>query len=213
MYRPNEEGQLMSSGTDVMVAGHICLDVHPDLRGAGRKPFAESFLPGRLIASGPISFSTGGSVANTGLVLNRLGVATRLVGKIGDNLFGQALQKIVSEHGEQLAENLQVDSSTNTSYSIIINYPGADRIFLHNPGASDTFRASDIPDFLFDHLRLFHFGYPPVMRATFLNGGAELREILNQARNAGVTTSLDMAFPDPSSEAGRRGCRCLERNP
>jgi hypothetical protein len=57
----------MSLDVDVMVAGHICLDVHPDLSGAGRKPFEDSFLPGRLIASGPVSYSSGGTVANTGL--------------------------------------------------------------------------------------------------------------------------------------------------
>jgi sugar/nucleoside kinase (ribokinase family) len=142
-------------------------------------------------------------VANTGLALNRLGITTRLVGKVGDDLFGQALRQIVAAHDKHLAENLQVDPTTNTSYSIIINYPGVDRIFLHSPGANDTFQASDIPPFLFDHIRLFHFGYPPVMRSTYLNDGAELREIFHQARNAGATTSLDMAFPDPSSEAGQ----------
>jgi sugar/nucleoside kinase (ribokinase family) len=193
----------MSLDVDVMVAGHICLDVHPDLSGAGRKPFEDSFLPGRLIASGPVSYSSGGTVANTGLALNRLGIAARLVGKVGDDLFGQALRQVVAAYGEHLTDNLQVDSSTHTSYSIIINYPGVDRIFIHHPGANDTFQARDIPPALLGHIRLFHFGYPPIMRSTYLHGGAVLREIFQQARQAGATTSLDMAFPDPSSEAGQ----------
>ena len=188
---------------DAMVAGHICLDVHPDLSGAGRRPFEDSFLPGRLIASGPVSYSSGGAVANTGLALDRLGVATCLVGKVGDDLFGQALRQVVAAHGEHLTENLQVDSSAHTSYSIIINYPGVDRIFLHHPGANDTFQAGDIPRSLLEQIRLFHFGYPPIMRSTYLNGGAVLKGIIEQARRARATTSLDMAFPDPSSEAGQ----------
>jgi sugar/nucleoside kinase (ribokinase family) len=193
----------MSSNIDILVAGHICLDVHPDLSGVGRKPFGESFLPGRLIVSGPVSFSSGGSVANTGLALDRLGIHTQLVGKVGDDLFGQALRKIVAAHAKRLAESLQVDPTTHTSYSIIINYPGVDRIFMHSPGANDTFKASDIPSSLLDHIRLFHFGYPPIMRSTYLNEGAELKNIFLLAKHAGVTTSLDMAFPDPSSEAGQ----------
>jgi sugar/nucleoside kinase (ribokinase family) len=125
------------------------------------------------------------------------------VGKVGDDLFGQAVKQIVAARGIQLAENLQVDPTAHTSYSIIINYPGVDRIFLHSPGANDTFQARDIPQSLFEPIRLFHFGYPPIMRSTYLRDGAELKEIFLQAKNAGATTSLDMAFPDPSSEAGQ----------
>jgi sugar/nucleoside kinase (ribokinase family) len=192
----------MTPEWDVVVAGHICLDIHPDLSGLKRKPFGEVFLPGRLITSGPVSYSTGGPVSNTGLALNRLGVATCLVGKIGDDLFGKAICEVVAAQGAHFPKRLVVDASTNTSFSIIISYPGVDRIFLHDPGANDTFQASDVPYALLERVRLFHFGYPPVMRSIFVNGGAQLREIFLRAKRAGVTTSLDMAFPDPSSEAG-----------
>src|SRR5512143_3093845 len=98
-----------------MVGGHICLVVHPDLGGSGRKPFEAEFLPGRLIAAGPVTYSSGGAVANTGLALHRLGISTCLVGKVGDDLFGHALHQIVTAYGENLTENLQVDTSANTS--------------------------------------------------------------------------------------------------
>ena len=48
------------------------------------------FAPGRLLQIGPATFSTGGPVSNTGLALHRLGIATRLMGKVGDDLLGQA---------------------------------------------------------------------------------------------------------------------------
>lgn len=188
---------------DAVVAGHICLDIHPDLSGLERKPFEEVFLPGRLIASGPVSYSTGGPVSNTGLALNRLGIATCLVGKIGDDLFGRAICEVVASHGQHLTEEMVIDASLNTSYTIIVSYPGVDRIFLHNPGANDTFQASDVPYALLERARLFHFGYPPLMRSIYANEGAQLEEIFRRAKRAGTTTSLDMAFPDPSSESGR----------
>jgi sugar/nucleoside kinase (ribokinase family) len=197
------------SDFDAVVAGHICLDIHPDLKGAGRESFEKIFLPGRLIAAGPVSYSTGGAVANTGLALDRLGIATRLVGKVGDDLFGQALIRIIASHNAHLTDGMVIDASTRTSYTIIIDYPGVDRIFVHYPGANDTFQASDVPYELLKQARLFHFGYPPVMRSTLIDGGAPLAEIFRQAKRTNITTSLDMAFPDPSSEAGQADWRSI----
>lgn len=90
----------MSSDFDVMVAGHICLDIRPDLSSAERKPFEDIFLPGHLVSCGPVMYSTGGAVANTGLALDRLGVKTRLVAKVGDDLFGKAICQALASHGE-----------------------------------------------------------------------------------------------------------------
>jgi sugar/nucleoside kinase (ribokinase family) len=50
--------------------------------------------------------------------------------------------------------------------------------------------------------RIFHFGYPPLMRGIYADGGAELADIFARARQQGLLTALDMALPDPSSEAG-----------
>ena len=188
---------------DAVIAGHICLDIHPDLSGENREPFDRIFLPGRLIEAGPAAFSAGGAVSNTGLALNKLGVSAHLVGKVGDDLFGHALRQILASHGGSLADGLVTDPTRGSSYSIIVDYPGVDRIFLHHPGANESFQTTDVPFELLENARLFHFGYPPVMRSTFENDGRELEEIFRQAKRTGVTTSLDMAFPDPASQAGQ----------
>jgi len=199
----------MTSGFDAVVAGHICLDVHPDLSGSAREAFEKIFVPGRLIEAGPVTYSTGGAVSNTGLALNRLGIATRLVGKVGNDLFQQIVCQIIASYGENLTQGMIIDASANTSYTIIINYPGVDRIFLNYPGANDIFEARDIPFEFLEQARLFHFGYPPLLRSIFLNDGVQLEMIFRQAHQMGVTTSLDMAFPDPSSEAGQADWRSI----
>lgn len=184
----------------VAVAGHICLDIIPSLDASGTR-----IEPGRLIGVGPAEISTGGAVANTGLALHRLGVPVRLVGKVGDDGFGRILRDRLKSHGEALADGMIVAAGQATSYSIVISPPGVDRSFLHCPGVNDTFDpAADVGAALYEGLSLFHFGYPPLMRRIYADGGRSLRTLFDRIRAGGMTAvSLDMARPDPTTDAGR----------
>ena len=185
-----------------ILAGHICLDITPDFSSLGEGQFQHLFQPGRLLQTNTINLSTGGSVPNTGLSMHRLGVPVRLIGKIGTDLFGQAVQDILRDESPHLAEDLVIDLSLPTSATIIINPPGFDRAFFHNPGANKAFYASDLRREVLQGADLFHFGYPPLMRSIYRGDGAELVSIFHRARRAGLTTSLDFTLPDPSSPAG-----------
>jgi sugar/nucleoside kinase (ribokinase family) len=193
----------MAESHAAIVAGHVCLDVIPDLGNIPQSRFDSLFLPGRLIEVGQATLSTGGSVSNTGLALNKLGIPTQLMGKVGNDLFGQAVRQIVASYGPHLADGMVVDEQAHTSYTVIISPLGVDRIFLHCPGANDTFTADDVRYDLVAQAQLFHFGYPPLLKRMYENGGAQLVEIYRRAKETGVTTSLDMTLPDPSSAAGR----------
>lgn len=183
---------------DVVCAGHICLDIAPAL-GAD----ALAFEPGKLLEVGRASLSTGGSVANTGIALHKLGVDVRLMGKIGDDLFGKAVQSLVEEIDPSLSEGMIVVSGEDTSYSLVLNVFGADRMFLHCPGANDTFSSDDVPYDALAQAKIFHFGYPPLMARMYADDGAELAEMFRRAKETGVTTCLDMSLPDPNSPSGR----------
>jgi sugar/nucleoside kinase (ribokinase family) len=76
-------------------------------------------------------------------------------------------------------------------------------MFLHCPGANDTFGAEDIDLKVVGQCRLFHFGYPPLMARMYADGGAELTKLLQRVKAAGATTSLDMALPDPAGPSGK----------
>ncbi len=186
-----------------IAAGHICLDIIPDLSDKPSGEFSKRFAPGRSLMIGPAAISTGGPVSNTGLALHKLGVPTQLMGKLGDDLFGQAIRQIVAAYDARLEGGMVTDATTTTSYTIIISYPGADRIFMHNTGANDTFCARDVDFDLIQRAALFHFGYPPVMKMMYADEGIELAAILARAQSAGATTSLDLTLPDPISPAGR----------
>ncbi|MBN1936064.1 MAG: carbohydrate kinase family protein [Anaerolineae bacterium] len=191
------------SNYEAIVAGHLCLDIIPDLSGVAKGQFFDAFRPGQLIQIGAATLSTGGAVSNTGLALNKLGVKTRLIAKIGDDLFGQSVRQVIRTFGSDLADGLIVDPASDTSYTLIVSPPGIDRIFLHCVGANSTFVAGDINWKTAPDARLFHLGYPPVLPRMYANSGVQLALAYYRAKQRGLTTSLDMSLPDPASEAGK----------
>lgn len=201
----------MTSRTAV-VAGHLCLDVIPTLTvGSEKRTLADLVRPSSLSIIGPVILSTGGPVSNTGLALHQLGIPTQLMGKVGDDQFGQIVLRIISSYEPQLADGMVVDGAVATSYTIVISPPDKDRFFLHHPGANDTFGADDVRYENLSAATLFHFGYPPIMRLMHVNDGAQLADVMRRAKQTGVTTSLDMTVPDPASDAGRADWRKILR--
>ncbi|MFC4778725.1 carbohydrate kinase family protein [Paenibacillus sp. GCM10023252] len=186
------------------VAGHICLDIIPVIHRE-QWTMLNRITPGKLVEIGHAVLATGGAVANTGLALHRLGVPTRLMGKIGDDRFGEAILSIIREQDASFAltEGMIVSPGEASSYSIVLSAPHTDRMFLHCTGANDTFVAEDVTDAALSEAGLLHLGYPPLMRKMYEHGGRELTMLMKRAKEAGVTTSLDLAKPEPDSDAGQ----------
>lgn len=193
----------------IIAAGHICIDVTPVFPHA-RLSFAEALCPGRLTHVDAADIHTGGSVANTGLAIKLLGGDVRLAGKVGDDPFGSMIRDRLAKYGA--AEGLLTDPGGSTSYSIVIAPPGVDRIFLHHPGVNNTFISRDIPETMLEEADHLHFGYPPLMRRMYENGGAELVSLFKRAKLLGLSTSLDLASVDPATEAGQLDWRTVLAN-
>ena len=118
-------------------------------------------------------------------------------------MFGTAVLESLARHGGQLVAGIRVCATEPTSYTIVIAPPGVDRSFLHCPGANQTFSAQDVQYERLSGVRLFHFGYPPLMPRMYADGGAQLRAMFARVVEAGVATALDLCEPDPESDAGR----------
>ncbi|MHC4265957.1 MAG: carbohydrate kinase family protein [Planctomycetota bacterium] len=183
-----------------MVAGHFCLDITPKFSTGKKFDIDNVFSTGKLTNVEEAVLSAGGPVPNVGLAMAKLGVDVILNGKVGKDVFGDILKQLV---GKKRAAGFKTVENQNTSYTIVFALPGIDRFVLHNPATNDTFGADDIDYKLAKQCVLFHFGYPPLMRKMFEDNGAELVEIYRRVKELGVTTSLDMAKPDPSSESGK----------
>jgi len=184
---------------DIIVAGHICLDIIPDWSTGSIK----KIIPGHILEMAGVKLSTGGAVANAGIALKKLGISTTLLGKIGSDAFGKIILEILRKEDKTLVENMIISKDEISSYSIVLNPPDTDRVFLHYPGPNHSFTANDIPYEKIKSGRIFHFGYPPLMRKIYENEGEELVKMFRRVRKMNIVTSLDMAMPDPESPAGK----------
>jgi sugar/nucleoside kinase (ribokinase family) len=192
---------------EAAVAGHICFDIIPNFPDTGIRKIGELLRPGKVVEVGEAALSTGGPVSNTGIGLEIYGIDVLFMTKVGGDEIGQLIINRLEKQGH--AEGVKIAEDETSSYTIALAPPGIDRIFLHYPGTNNTFTSKDIDYSLVEQSKLFHLGYPPLMRALYSNDGAELVECFRLAKEAGATTSLDMSLPDPSSESGKINWRLI----
>lgn len=191
----------VDSQRGVLVVGHICVDLQPSFSAA------PSMVPGDLFATGPLTISSGGSVANTAGALRVLGIPVTVAADVGDDVLGTVVGPLLSRLGLDTSGIRTVRGTT--SYSVVVQPPGVDRTFWHHGGVNTSFDGSavdlrggarGVPD----APALLHVGYPPLLPALVGENGAPLAALLDRARRAGLATSLDLAVvsgPDDTSRA------------
>ena len=136
---------------------------------------------------------------------------TELIGKIGDDDFGQQILRWYEEN-EGLFKGIKMVKGESTSYTIAICIPGIDRFYLHHCGANDTFGYDDMDFDLVGRSKLMLFGYPPWMKKLYDNTGAELTKILKKTKELNTTTALDLSLPDVNSPAGQVDWKAILQN-
>lgn len=181
----------------ITVAGHLCLDIIPNWQ----RGTLAALRPGNLVHMDGVTFSTGGAVANTGIALKRLGFDPILIGRMGDDPVSEISRSILRRENIS-PDYIALSPGETSSYTVVLNPPDTDRIFLHYPGTNDSFSVKDI-DFGTIPPGIFHFGYPPLMRQMYVEQGTHLENLFREAKAHGLITSLDMALPDPNSEQGQ----------
>jgi sugar/nucleoside kinase (ribokinase family) len=200
----------MHKDYDVMIAGHLCLDIIPQFKENGLTRIDEILRPGKLVNVCEAIVSTGGPVSNTGINMKTLGNKVCFCARVGDDEFGKMTVNILKKNGN--ADGVHIAENSTSSYTIVIAPKGIDRIFLHNPATNDIFSYDDINIDLLDRCKHFHFGYPSLMEKMFINEGVELKNIFKTVKSHGLTTSCDMSLPDPYSPSGQAPWRKILEN-
>jgi len=187
---------------DVAVCGYLGVDLTPGFyETSGHQKSADVFKPGSLTEVKDLSISLGGVVANTGLALKIFNQQVLLMGLVGRDHLGEIALNILRDNG--LSEGIKTSDTSGTAYGIVLSPPGVDRIFFESAGCNRYFSFSDIDDNAVEESRIFHFGYPPLMKKFFDNNGEELVKMFSGVKTLDVISSLDMTLPDPESESGK----------
>jgi len=192
---------MSNSALDVVVAGHLCLELIPRFLNPTGLKISEILRPGSLVNTAEMTIGTGGAVSNTGFALKIFGCHAAFIAKVGNDAIGAMTLDILRKYGS--SGGVVITDGVDSSYTVCIAPAGVDRIFLHCPGANDEFTHRDIDFDLVNRARIFHFGYPTLMKRLFQNDGEEVVLLFEKAKQTGVTTSLDISLPDPYSDAGK----------
>ena len=181
----------MMTVRSVLVAGHLCIDITPELTSV------PELVPGQLYEIGSARFALGGCVANTGLALAAAGVPTRVCSRVGNDPLGEIARRLLTEQEVDL-EGIVTTTGAATSYSIVLQLPDRDRTFWHHAGANAAFTGREVN---LDGVDILHLGYPPLLPELLADDAAPLLNLLKEARSRQITTSLDLAVVDPRSRA------------
>lgn len=187
---------------DAVIAGYVCVDLIPEFKKNESNTSLSNLLkPGKLIEINGLTFTLGGVVANTGIAMKTFSKNVILNGLIGKDFIGKVAMELLESYG--LSEGLRTIYDNGTAFGLVIAPSGIDRIFLEFPGCSRSFDMVDIDFEAIAQSRLFHFGYPPLLRNFYKNQGAQLETLFSIIQKMGVVTSLDFSLPDAESESGK----------
>jgi sugar/nucleoside kinase (ribokinase family) len=151
---------------------------------AGELKLAERFL-----------LSAGGCAVNTAACLCRLGKEVRVLGKVGQDLFGDFVLRDLERLGID-ASSVQRSPTHPTSGTFILNVKGEDRRYIHLVGANADFSAQDIDLASLDGAKVLHVGGYLSMPKF---GAADLTYLFQEAKKRSLKTVLDIMVA-----AGRR---------
>ncbi|HEV7602849.1 MAG TPA: ribokinase [Bradyrhizobium sp.] len=118
----------------VFVAGSINMDV---VATAERHPQV-----GETVAGREVLYFPGGKGANQAVAAAKLGAATTLIGKLGQDAFGRDLRKFLAAQGVDLA--LVQDTPEAHTGTAIITLANADNTIVVIPGANAFMSAADV---------------------------------------------------------------------
>jgi sugar/nucleoside kinase (ribokinase family) len=128
----------------------------------------------------------GGAAANTAVWLARLGASTTLVSRIGDDVGGEHLRRVLTGAGVRCAFTVDPAAATGSVVSLIDR--DGQRSMLSDRGANARLRGSDLDPAVLAGARHLHLsGYVLLDESSRDAGVAALKA----ARGAGLSTSVD----------------------
>ncbi|MGQ9629369.1 MAG: carbohydrate kinase family protein [bacterium] len=159
-------------------------------------PLSELPKAGELKLADGMLLSGGGCAVNTAVCLSKLGVRACVLGKVGNDTFGDFLIVYLSERDVDTSQ-IRRSETFGTSNTVIIPILGEDRRFIHTTGANADFSIEDIDLSYIARAKILYVGgyllLPKFDRDSLV-------EILKFAKGKGLKTVLDVAIPGTEGE-------------
>jgi sugar/nucleoside kinase (ribokinase family) len=169
---------------DVVCLGILVADIFASpidsLPAAGELKTTDGFL-----------LSAGGCAANTAACLRRLDRTVTVVGKVGQDIFGDFVLSDLQRLGIDAA-HVQRSRTCPTSATVILNVRGDDRRYLHVIGANSDLAFAAVDLSVLERSRVLYVGGYLAMPAFTADG---LRRLFCEAKSRSLTTVLDVVIP------------------
>jgi sugar/nucleoside kinase (ribokinase family) len=165
----------------IMVADHVC------------DPIDHLPVAGELVLTDRMHLTIGGCASNVAVDLAKLGHNVAVVGKVGADVFGRSLRDALKVSNVD-CEHIVESPTQQTSGTLVINTKGEDRRFIHAVGANAEFTGQEVTDELIGNTKTLYLGGYCLMDSLSAENVAAL---FQKARQAGVTTVLDVVIPQP----------------
>ena len=169
--------------SDVISLGILVADVVA-------KPIKQWPEEGQLVLVDQFELHTGGCAMNTAVALSRLGLSAGIIGKVGQDAFGDYLVAALQREGVDTA-GIRRQEGVNTSASMVCVTPSGERSFIHYLGANAELGAEDVDFDIVERAKVLHVGAALLIPKL---DGAPLAGVLKRAQELGVTTVLDTAW-------------------
>ena len=166
---------------DVVALGELLIDFAPVSR-------SETGYP--VLAAQP-----GGAPGNFLAALNKFGLRTARIGKVGDDIFGRLLLGTLQAAGIDTSGVLADPSVFTTMAFVSLDESGnRDFSFARKPGADTCLRPEDVNETLLRNTKVFHFG---TLSLTDEPAAAATRKGIETAKASGALISLDPNLRKP----------------
>lgn len=166
---------------DVVALGELLIDFTENGKSNQGNPIFEA--------------NPGGAPCNVLAMLAKLGHKTAFIGKVGKDILGKQLQKIITEIGID-GEFLYMDEEVHTTLAMVHTAFDGDRdfSFYRNPGADMMLTEDEIPEGLLKNTKMFHFG---TLSMTHDRVRAATKKAIALAKEAGAIISFDPNLRPP----------------
>ena len=166
---------------DVVALGELLIDFAPVSR-------SETGYP--VLAAQP-----GGAPGNFLAALNKFGLRTAMIGKVGDDMFGRLLLGTLQAAGIDTSGVLADPSVFTTMAFVSLDESGnRDFSFARKPGADTCLKPEEVNETLLRSTKVFHFG---TLSLTDEPAAAATRKAIETAKAAGALISLDPNLRKP----------------